>query len=162
MPYSDFTKQEYSDQDFLRLIEQRIRKDIRQHHAFDEKNIYKLAETTSLPAAILTHFLQHIFDGRLTIADQGDIIKTDYLEQYISSRLNVFLEATETSTLFENDIMPLRSVTGHELVELAKILAIDIPFEPLSHEVVDALANKYPQTKPSFLKSFTHIEQLPK
>ena len=159
MAYSDFTKQDYSNQDFLRLIEHRIRKEIRQHHLLSTKETYQLEETTSLQSQVLTHFLKQIFHDRLDLS-QGKIISTDYLELFITKKLDVFLEAKQTDELFDQEITPLRSITEHEIQEVAKILSLEGEFVPVNQEIIESLQNKYPQTKPSFLKSFTHINQL--
>ncbi len=163
MIFSDFTNQEYEQADFLRLLEHRIRKEIRQHNLIDIKKSYVLEETDSLQSKVLMHFLKQIFSKRLSLEESKDgvnIISTDYLELYVGNRLNVFLNKENPSSLTELSRVPLRCITQHELIEAAKCLFIAGSVTPYSHEIVDALQKKYSQSKPSFLKSFSHIETL--
>lgn len=160
MVYSDFTKQDYQIPDFLRLIEQRIRKEIRQHQLIDTKKRYVLAETASLASKVLLHFLKEIFAERLVLEEKGETISTDYLENYVAEHLEVFLEAKSTEKLFEKKLMPLRSVTIHEIKEVAKILKLEGEVSEKQNEIINSLQEKYPQTKPSFIKSFIHIQDL--
>lgn len=159
MVFSDFTKEDYSSQDFLRLIEQRVRKEIRTHDLIDIRKTYQLEETKSLSSQVLLYFLKHIFHERLVLGE-GELISSEYLELYISKRLDIFLNKGDVEVLFSSPISPLRSITQHELVEVARLLSLQGEFTPLSSEIIDALQEKYVQTKPSFLKSFMHIEQL--
>lgn len=159
MVISDFTKQEYSKQDFLKLIEHRIRKEIRQNSLLSTKQNYILKEQNSLQSQVLKHFLTQIFQGRLSL-NGTKIIETDYLELFITKKLNVFLEGAEPNYLLEKLISPLRSITEHEVTEVSKILSLNGTFEPVQQDLIELLQTKYSQTKPSFLKSFSNIEQL--
>ncbi|MCA9477802.1 MAG: hypothetical protein KC535_01510 [Nanoarchaeota archaeon] len=156
---SDFTHQEYEPQDFLRLLEHRIRKEIRQYDLLSPKKSYRLEEENSLQSKVLTSFLQRIFQGRLDLLGT-ELIKTDYLELFLSKQLSVFLEGTAAKTLLETAPAPLRCITEQEMREAARLLELEGTFEPVKQEIIDALAQKYPQTKPSFLKSFVHIQTL--
>lgn len=159
MPHSDFTMQDYSNQDFLRLIEQRIRKEIRQNKLISLKKMYTLIEEDSLQSQVLLHFLKQIFHDRLNMGG-GESIETDYLELYVSKRLSVFLDKQDSQLLLAEKITPLRSITEHEIREVAKILSLKGEFFPVDQKLIFDLQQKYPQTKPSFLKSFVNIEQL--
>jgi len=161
MVLSDFTKQEYSTQDFLKLIERRIRKEIRQNDLISIKKSYFLSEKKSLQSNVLTYFLKQIFEERINL--EGTIsISTDYLELFIEKRLSVFLEAKPPQELFDKTITPLRSITEHEIKEVAKILNIAGEFIPVHNEIIFDLQEKYSQSKPSFLKSFSNIQELKK
>ena len=104
-------------------------------------------------------FLKQIFQERISL--DGEItLSSEYLELYISTRLNVFLENKNTDSLLTPTLAPLKSVTQHELKEIAKLLEISGEIAEISQEIIDSLAKKYIQTKPSFVKSFSHIEQL--
>ena len=153
--------QEYSPQDFLRLIEHRIRKEIRQGDLISFKKSYVLEESKSLESQVLLHFLKQIFHERLDLSG-GEVIVADFLELFISKRLDVFLSKENSEILFNKTITPLRSITQHELKEVAKLLSIEGELTPINQEVINTLQEKYPQSKPSFLKSFANIEKLTK
>ena len=177
MVRSDFTMQEYSNQDFLRLIEHRIRKEMRQNSFISLKKSYQLQEQSSLQSQVLLYFLKKIFHERLDISS-GDLIETDYLEMFISKKLEVFLHRGNSDILLDKLITPLRSITEHEIQEVAKILSLKGTFVPVDQKtqssivdgvpeqnvfsIISGLQEKYPQTKPSFLKSFANIERLEK
>lgn len=177
MVFSDFTMQEYSNQDFLRLIEHRLRKEIRQNNLISLKKSYQLQEQKSLQSQVLLHFLKQIFHERLNLLS-GEIIRTDFLEMFISKKLNIFLDKGNPDFLLEKAITPLRCITEHEMGEVAKILSLKGEFTPVDQKtrsnivagvpkqdvfsMITSLQKKYSQSKPSFLKSFANMERLVK
>jgi len=161
MVHSDFTMQDYSNQDFLRLIEHRIRKEIRQNDFISLKKSYQLKEQTTLQSQVLLYFLKQIFHERLDLS-AGELITTDYLELFILKKLQVFLDNKNPDILLEKSIIPFRCITEHEMLETAKILSLKGDFTPVNQEMISSLQKKYPQSKPSFLKSFSSVEKLQK
>ena len=65
--YSDVTREAYLKTDFIRLIEQRVRKHIRLEHTIDQKKSYVLHDDGRLSTQVLLQLLERIFAGRLAI-----------------------------------------------------------------------------------------------
>lgn len=168
---SDYTGKEYSKRDFLEMIEKRVRKHLRVEQLIDLRTKYAVIDE-GISSKILLYLLDKIFSGRLTvfIAENNDDIRSDeallsseYLEEYISKRLEVFFERKDNE-LLKSIKAPLKIVSAQEINTLAEILEIEGKKVKPASEFIEKLQEKYPQTKTSLLKSFDNItnEIIPK
>ena len=161
--HSDFTCQYYSKNDFLRLIEQRVKKELRLTGELDFGTSYYVPKDGSLTAEVLVALLTHIFAERITLVreptDDVATLDTHCLEEYLIDRVNVFFNGQDISNLKRSVRMPLRVVSAEEIVQLATCFGVQGSAPKVDNVFIDKLQEQYKQTKPSLLKSFMHIEE---
>ena len=188
--YSDFTRQNYSSKEFLRLIEKRFRKELRIEENIklkDEKGNkkkYLILDDGRLSTLILNKLLRNTFGEHIELEliekkdknsnkennnkdnkknnldNKTNIISSDCLEEYITKRLKVFFENKNLTTLTEKTINPLKIITADEIKQLGTILKLNGELPKKEHEFITKLQEQYPQTKTSLVKSFDFINKL--
>jgi len=166
--HSDVTGEDYSKTDFLRLLEQRIRKHIRLEKIIDLSASYVIVDEEKLTSQVLAFFLKRIFADRITLCftslnnvPSGSIVlDSSCLEEYIDSQLSVFSQAKSTENLLHSFALPLRFVSAAELTQVAEMFSFSGIAPSVDSQLITALSEKYPQTKTSLQKSFDHIAKL--
>ena len=162
---SDITKKDYAKGDFLAMLEKRIRKHLRMNNLIDLKSSYLLLNREDIASETLMYFLETIFSKRMIVRFIDDIseqkkdeklLSSQYLEEYIGKRLEIFFTGSEISKLSEVDA-PLRVLSAKEINQAAEILSLEGKPAKNTNEFIEKLQEKYPQTKTSFLKSFESI-----
>ncbi len=156
MIISNITGKSYTPQDFLPLLEKRLRKHIRLHDLISQGGVYKI-DTSTLAGAVLRHFLLQIFEERITFSEEGTPLSVETLDDYISKNLSSFFTAKALPAII---ISPLQCISRGELLQAAKLLDLSGSLPPEPHSFIEELHKIYPQTRSSFLKSFLHIDSL--
>jgi hypothetical protein len=162
---SDLTKKDYTQGEFLGMLEKRIRKHLRIDGIIDLKNSFVILKRDDVTSDVLMYFLENIFSKRMIIrfVDSLSDLKKDeiilsceYLEEYIGRKLNVFFTNSNINILSQVNA-PLRMISAKEINQVAEIIELSgLPVTEQS-EFIEQLQKKYPQTKTSFLKSFDNI-----
>ena len=91
---SDVTGREYSQRDFLELLEKRIRKHLRLEGGLDLDGKYAIVSREDVASEVLKYFLETIFSRRLQVRcidehselqEQETELSASYLEEYIGN-----------------------------------------------------------------------------
>ena len=159
---SDITGNSYSSSNFIRLIEQRIRKDIRNNKLINEKSQYTIFEDDSMSSKVLKTILDKIYSSRLDIEftkeKTANTLSSETMEEFSKSRLDIILTNAEPNNLHRYIITPLRTVSNQELLILAQLFKIKGSFPQEEHEFVTGMQTKQSQTKTSVARSFVFLQ----
>ena len=174
--HSNYTNKDYSKTDFLRLIEKRVRKELRIAKDIDFSTTYLLVKDGRKSTKILEKILRNIFGERLDLQlvsqEEHDkktrgamgkttmILSSDCLEEYITKRLEVFFKNEHLDVLFSQEITPLKVVSAEEIKQLAEIFSLQGSDPSEENVFIKELHEQYPQTKTSLVKSFEFISSL--
>ncbi|MBN1274826.1 hypothetical protein JXA12_00830 [Candidatus Woesearchaeota archaeon] len=129
-----YTSRSYCDEHFWRLIERRVRKDLRIHAAIDIMKEYRFRDDGSPLADLARTFLERIFGGRLALvvdpeaAPGPDVILPVCLEEEASAR---FLRFLDPSLPELSGIRPLRTVSMEDVRHLLPRVALRVSAHPL-------------------------------
>lgn len=166
---SDYTNDTYTRGEFLKLIEKRIRKELRTQNLISLDKNYVVIDDGRVSSKLVVNFLESIFGGRLklivldneeNIIEDSIVLSSDCLDEYVSKRLEVFFNQGDVSLLLQKKIMPLKVITKKEIEQLAKILSLEGKLPEADNKFIKALQDQYPQTKASLVKSFDYITSL--
>lgn len=162
---SDLTGNDYSKKEFLELLEKRVRKHLRIEKNIEVRRKYALLDTGKLDTELLLHYLEKIFNKRLTITlidstedvrEDEELLVADCLETYASKRLNIFFNKEDIKGL-EYENAPLRMISAQEVNTAGQLLELHREPVSIENEFIEELHKKYGQTKTSLLKSFDHL-----
>ncbi|MGM5480031.1 MAG: hypothetical protein ACQESC_01065 [Nanobdellota archaeon] len=172
--YSDLTRCNYTQELFLRMAQKRLRKHLRKTKELNPKNTYVITSSQISSALILKRLLDEIFKKSpaqvlIQSSNSSDLqphpdsyqrIIASPLEEHVSLQLtSLFTKQSEQKLLssLQPSVNPLRLFSYAECLELKKIFDIKEPFINHSHELLERVHTKYPQTKSSILKSFDSL-----
>ncbi|MGM5480812.1 MAG: hypothetical protein ACQESE_00210 [Nanobdellota archaeon] len=162
---SDVTEQDYTAEEFLRMAQKRLRKQLRQTKELDVRKRYAIIKEHSGDALLLLDLLKKIFDGRLDVdvADSEDVNRIPLLarplETHAKRGLDYFIKHKDLNELEDARANPLRHFTIHECKQLASLLGIEGEMSESTNEMFEAMHEDYPQTKSSLLKSIDEIKR---
>jgi hypothetical protein len=177
--YSDYTRSNYDSSKFIKLIEKRLRKELRSQTTFSTKmlktNTYVFHDEEKLSTKIMILLLKRIF-GKIIVLkpSQSEITKestekqtrkeihliSDSLDEFITKRLDVFFNNNKLELLYDKNIYPMKCITSSEMKALGEIFSLEGKTPKNESTFISELQKRYPQTKTSLLKSFEFINKM--
>ncbi|NQU98063.1 hypothetical protein HQ533_01225 [Candidatus Woesearchaeota archaeon] len=152
-----YTKREYCDKCFLKLIEKRVRKDIRINKKIKEKTI-ELLNDNSKEFFIAKTLLNNIFGKHLAIKEvknpsKETIIPTN-LDREVKRNLKNYLENKNNK---KDHKKILDNVLEEEIIFLCKVKKIKVSKKEGKNSLIEEVEKEYPGTKFALARSFEKI-----
>lgn len=162
---SNVTNEPIQSHDFVRLVKTKMRKDMKTQ-GFDQKMEINLDKGDWIGKVIEKLFLDSYYEVKFT--EKGHKVSHEYLEDYISKRLDVFMSKKSLKNLKRIDFIPLRTIFFEEVLQLGMIYGFVTESTNITRELeslnstrlIEFMQGKYPQTKQSLVKSFEFVESL--
>ncbi|MFW6378798.1 MAG: hypothetical protein ACOCZV_02140, partial [Nanoarchaeota archaeon] len=141
-------------------------KRLRQQRLIQENAIYVMRQGFPGHQQLLKRLLAELYEGRITIVEPDDPraetaspLQAKPLEECAGEGLDYFLECKSVDTLRQKAPNPLKYCSNKECKQLAVMYGITEPLQTRTHDLIEAMHEKYPQTKSSVLKSLEAIQQ---
>ncbi|MFP4523681.1 MAG: hypothetical protein ACOCQQ_00740 [Candidatus Nanoarchaeia archaeon] len=172
--YSDITGQSYSANEFLHMLEKRVRKHLRVTLKFNPKQAYIVYQKNEVASHLLKYLFSSLFQSRLDILfidssagiskekyQNRIVISDDILETFLAKKIRVFFQQQKIEPILKTVIAPVQCVSILELNNYAKIKHLSKVSLPQTSEqdFISFVQDKYPQTKSSMLKTFLFLEE---
>ena len=159
-----YTDRQYCNSCFLRLIESRVRKELRKDKIIKAKETLFIINDRSKEYYITKYFLKRIFGNYLSVKDLKDkgrttnnkIIIPWNMDRELSARLREYF-SNKAPNIRKNQVYLLKCVIDEELMIVARILGITGKKEPYD-EFIEKIEKKYPGIKFSLYQSFEHLK----
>ncbi|MFH1589120.1 MAG: hypothetical protein ABIB43_00970 [archaeon] len=152
-----YTKKIHDKNSFLKMIEKRVRKDLRINKKIEPKKV-ELLVNGSKESLMTKVLLENIFGKHLQItevkkATNKTLIPTN-LDSEIENNLDVYLKNKQP---IKNKLKILDNVLEEEIIIFCKLKNIKIRKIKKENSLIESIDKKYPGTKFALAKSFEKI-----
>ncbi|MBC8500622.1 MAG: hypothetical protein ISS25_00890 [Nanoarchaeota archaeon] len=153
-----YDKRNYCDSCFLKMIEKRVRKDIRTSNKIEPRGSVKLLNDDSKEFFLTKQLLKNIFGKHLTIkevkkASKETLIPTN-LDREVKEKLEIYLENKKEKPSRKKI---LHNVLEEEIIEMCRIKKIKIGKKEKKNSLIESIEKPYPGTKFALAKSLKKI-----
>lgn len=153
-----YTKRKYCKDCFMKLIEKRVRKDIRQDKDIKPGKTIELLNDGSKEFKITKLFLKNIFEKNLEVKEVKETREKTFIPTNMDREVNHELEVYLKNKSYEsNGKKLLDNVLEEEIIHICKIKNISYEKTTKDNPLLRGLEQKYPDTKFGLAKSFKNI-----
>ncbi len=157
-----YTKRIYCNNCFLKIIEKRVRKELRIKKYFKPNENIFLFNDNSKEYFVAKYLLNNIFEKHLNLKEtknkniKGKLLIPTNLDREIKNKLNSYLENTAVE---KTNIKILYNILEEEIINFCKIKGFKINNKDETNNLIEEIEKTHPGSKFSLSKSFENLSE---